>query len=301
MNVELEITSTYEIDKIDVVSQVKRELLTSVPVNGTTANFSYPVSQLNVPFAQSSPLLFHVYFNDKGVGGFNYPSMKSYTFQVRDDVPSPVNFKRANGSVSELKVTNVNVGGLAPAGGNKGIIATFKPNEISTMRVENAEFLKFGNNKSFSFSFWVKSDHNISDPAMIGTMNWNSSNNTGWVLAWRRGNLRLVAGEAGVGKVDFAEPSAGEGGTPWLTGQWHFVTCVFDRAGDAAIYVDGNLSASRPMSALTANLDNDHPIHINQDGTGTYGDRLGAQYRTIVIYDYALTSQQVVAEYNATK
>ncbi|WP_209329125.1 LamG domain-containing protein [Lunatimonas salinarum] len=299
MNVELDIESTYEIERIEVVSLLKRELLETLQVNGTSASFSHPVADLNVPFAQSSPLLFHVYFNDRGVKGFDYPSMKSFTYLVSDDVPSPVSFKRADGSITEVKTTTINVASLAPAPQNGGIIATFKPNEISCLQLENASYLKFGNNRSFSFSFWFRSDHNVSDPAMIGTMNWNSSNNTGWVLAYRRGNLRLVAGEAGVGKVDFAEPSEGEGGTPWMTGQWHFVTCVLDRAGTAAIYVDGQLSAERPMTQT--NLDNDNPIYINQDGTGTYGDRLGAAYRKIVIYDYALSPQQVASEFEASK
>jgi hypothetical protein len=299
MMVDLEIESTYEIDKIDVVSLLNRELLTTIQVDGTNASFSYPVADLNVPFAQSSPLLFHFYFKDEGVKGFSYPSMKSFTYLVSYDVPSPVTFLRADGSITELKTTPINVGSLAPAPNNQGIISTFKPNEISCLEVENAPFLKFGNNRSFSFSFWFKTDHNISDPALIGTLDWNSSNNTGWVLAYRRGNLRLVAGERGVGKVDFAEPSIGEGGTPWMTGRWHFVTGVFNRAGNASIYVDGNLSAERSMTP--ANIDNDNPIYINQDGTGSYGDRLGAAYKNIVIYDYALTPTQIQTVYQATK
>lgn len=235
MMVELEIESTYEIDKIDVVSLLNRELLTTIQVDGSIASFSHPVADVNVPFAQSSPLLFHFYFKDEGVKGFRYPSMKSFTYLASDDVPSPVSFHRADGSITELKTTPINVGSLAPAPNNQDIIATFKQNEISCLEVENAPFLKFEDNRSFSFSFWLKSDHNVSEPAMIGTLDWNSSNNTGWVLAYRRGNLRLVAGEAGVGKVDFAEPSEGEGGRPWMTGEWHFVSGVFDRSGNASI------------------------------------------------------------------
>jgi len=235
MMVELEIESTNEIDKIDVVSLLNRELLTTIQVDGSIASFSHPVADVNVPFAQSSPLLFHFYFKDEGVKCFSYPSMKSFTYLASDDVPSPVSFHRADGSITELKTTPINVGSLAPAPNNQDIIATFKPNEISCLEVENAPFLKFEDNRSFSFSFWFKSDHNVSEPAMIGTLDWNSSNNTGWVLAYRRGNLRLVAGEAGVGKVDFAEPSEGEGGRPWMTGEWHFVSGVFDRSGNASI------------------------------------------------------------------
>ena len=235
MMVELEIESTNEIDKIDVVSLLNRELLTTIQVDGSIASFSHPVADVNVPFAQSSPLLFHFYFKDEGVKGFSYPSIKSFTYLASDDVPSPVSFHRADGSITELKTTPINVGSLAPAPNNQDIIATFKQNEISCLEVENAPFLKFGDNRSFSFSFWFKSDHNVSEPAMIGTLDWNSSNNTGWVLAYRLGNLRLVAGEAGVGKVDFAEPSEGEGGRPWMTGEWHFVSGVFDRSGNASI------------------------------------------------------------------
>ncbi len=51
----------------------------------------------------------------------------------------------------------------------------------------------------------------------------------------------------------------------------------------------------------STNINNDNPIYINQDGTGSSGDKLAAAYRNIVIYDYALTPAQIQAVFQAPK
>jgi hypothetical protein len=49
------------------------------------------------------------------------------------------------------------------------------------------------------------------------------------------------------------------------------------------------------------NIDAGVSVKINQDGTGNYGDKLGADYSAVTFYNYALTASQVTDIFNAGK
>lgn len=294
-NVSVEIKSSLKIAKIDVVNSVTSSVLTTKEVNGTDASFVIAVTNLNIPFGQSTNLYFHLYFDDEGVEGFSYPSMKSYAFNVISDIPSIVNFRKSDGSSVELKTTDVNIDKFYEDA-SKGVAASLKGGVNSFLRVEDSPLLKFGANQNWSVSFWMKSDHDISDPAVMGTMDWNSSNNKGWVIAWLNGRLRVVAGDGAGTKSDFRETEAQP---KMVDGNWYFITAVFNRNGLAELYRNGTVSASAPMKPV--DIDAGVQVNINQDGTGTYGDKLRASYSQVIFYDYALTAEQVMAAYNASK
>lgn len=290
--VQISIESSYEIERIEVVNGTTKTALTTIDVNGTTASFSYPAADLEIPFGQRAALKFHFYFNDAGKDGFDYPSMKSITFNANSDIPSIVNFKKSDGSVVELKTTDYNIVGFAEDEVH-GVYATTIPDEISYLEVENSSLLNFGASRNFSISFWIQSDHDESDPAIMGTQDWNSSNNKGWVIAWLNGRIRAVACDGDGNKTDLrtAEEQS------ILGADWHFVTVVFNRTANAEIWIDGQLAVSTVM--VNGNIDTGLPVKINQDGTGTYSPRLGAKYSDIVFYDYALTEAQIQAIFNA--
>jgi hypothetical protein len=291
--VNIEITTNYAIDRIEIANGQTLTALTTMQLNGaTTASYSVPVSSLSVPFGQRVPLLFHLFFADQGKEGFDFPSIKSYAFNVVDDIPSVVNFKRADGSNVELAAIDNNIVGYAndPV---RGVFVTTKPGVNSYLEVNNS-LLNFGIN-SFSVSFWIQSEHDTSDPAIMGTMDWNSSNNPGWVLAWLNGRIRAVAGDGAGTKVDFRTDAA----YSVLGPDWKFVTVVFNRTGNAVIYIDAVSRASAAMVGVDIN--NGVSVKINQDGTGTYGDKLGAKYASINFYNYALSDAQVAQIYNSSK
>lgn len=292
-SVSIDIVSSIKMDKIDIVNGQTKKVLATLEVNGNTANFASEVAALGVPFGQRVPLMFHIYFADAGVDDFDYPSMKSYTFNVIDDIPSIVSFKKADGTVVELKTTDFNIGSFTQDA-ERGVVASFKPNEYSYIEVENSPLLNFGTN-NFSISFWVNSDHDKSDPAMVATMDWGSSNNKGFLIAWLAGRIRVVAGDGEGSKTDFR---MGEGETILGTG-WRLLTVTFDRAGEAVLYIDGVANCSSAM--VPVDVSNGVPVKINQDGTGTYGDKLGASYSDVVFYNYALSASQVEALFNAKK
>src|SRR5690606_35907551 len=97
----------------------------------------------------------------------------------------------SDGSITEIRATDVNIDKYFedPV---KGVTASFKPGVNSYLNLQDSPLLHFGATKNFSVSFWVKSNHDTSDPAMMGTMDWSSSSNKGWLIAWRNGQLRVV-------------------------------------------------------------------------------------------------------------
>lgn len=291
--VEINIESSLEIDKIDIVNSITQTVLTTLNTGGTTANFSVPVADLNIPFGQRASLFFHVYFKDAGKDGFSYPSMKSYTFNVISEIPSIVNVAKADGATVELKTTDVNIQGFSEDA-KRGVVATFKPDVASYLSIEDSPLLQFGTNKNFSVSFWIQSNHDISDPAIMGTQDWNSSNNKGWVIAWLNGRLRVVTCDGAGLKNDVRETSGGMVGN-----DWHFVTVVFNRSSSLSIFIDGVLTATGP--AIPMDINNGNTVKINQDGTGSYGDRLGSKFSSVVFYEKALSDAEVAAIYNSTK
>lgn len=292
-DVEISLESSLEIEKIDIVSSVTQAVLTTITSGGTTASYAVPVENLNIPFGQRASLFFHVYFKDAGKEGFSYPSMKSYTFNVISEIPSIVNMAKADGTTVELKTTDVNIQGFTEDA-KRGVVATFKPGAASYLSVEDSPLLQFGANKNFSVSFWIQSNHDISDPAIMGTQDWNSSNNKGWTIAWLNGRLRVVTCDGAGLKNDIRETSGS------LVGDtWRFVTVVFNRSSSLSIYIDGVQTATGP--AIPMDINSGNTVKINQDGTGGYGDRLGSKFSGVVFHEKALSADEVLAIYNSTK
>ncbi|MFW5757824.1 MAG: botulinum neurotoxin N-terminal receptor binding domain-containing protein, partial [Bacteroidota bacterium] len=225
--VQISVTSTKTIERIEVVNSLSASVISTINVNGTSADFSYSVADMDIPFGESGNLVFHLYYDDAGEDGFDFPSIQSYSFRVISDVPSIVNFKSEDGTVTELRTSDVNIDGFSEDP-DRGIVASFKGDENSFLEIENSPLLEFGATQNFSISFWIQSDHDISDPAMMGTMDWVSSGNVGWLIAWRNGRIRVVAGNGDGIKTDYSQP----GDDPSMVGSdWHFITVTFDRNG----------------------------------------------------------------------
>jgi len=294
-NVNITLESSLPMERIEVVNSVTRSVLTTLNAGGTSVNYSVAVDDLNIPFGQRASLLFHIYFADAGKDGFSYPSIKSVKFDVISEIPSVVNFIRNDGSTTELKTTEYNIDGFSEDE-KRGVVASFKPGAASYLSIENSPLLQFGSNRSFTASFWINSTHDISDPAILGTMDWNSSNNKGWIVAWLNGRFRFVVCDGEGTKYDIREPETKE---PILDGEWHFVTVVCERNSYTAIYVDGVETVRGGSSAIDIN--NGNTVKINQDGTGGYGDRLGSKWAGVKFYEKALTAQEILDIYNATK
>ncbi len=291
--VKIDLNSNHDIAKIDVVNLSTAQPITTIQVGGKTASYSVPVNNLNIPLGQRASLAFNVYFNDNGKDGFDYPSIKTYNFDVISDVPSIVNFKKKDGTTTELKTTDYNIGGFSEDV-KRGIVASFKPGVISYLDVENSNLLKFGATSNFSVSFWFQSNESTDDPGLMGTLDWNSSNNKGWLIAYLGGGLRVVVGNGEGVKTDFRQTTVSVKST-----DWQFVTVTFNRTGNAEIYVNGVSVAFAAM--VPVDIDNGKSVKINQDGTGSYSPRLGSKFANVNFYNYALSAAEVLQAYNASK
>lgn len=168
--------------------------------------------------------------------------------------------------------------------------------------------LLFGETNDFTVSLWVQLNDFSGDPAFFSNKDWFSGDNTGYVLATssERGfqwNFKEAFGD----RVDYDGPSG------LLTaGTWHHLAVVFQRAGDARTYVDGQLVDTQSMRAEPANASSVDTqadglaINLGTDGTGRYlGD--GGYYQAntglddFALWGRALTEVEVLRVYQFGK
>lgn len=294
--VQISISSSEVVEKITVVNSVNGELLETLDLNGTSASFQYSFESLDIPFGLSTTLEFYLYYDDEGVGGFDYPSMKMLSYKVVSDIPSVTKYFDNTGGIMDI-IINDNNGGTYSKDENGDIVLSFAENDDDELYAVYPDLsnLKFGTG-DFSLAFWLNTTTDFSDPALFATMDWSSSGNHGWILAWGGYDLRFVMTDADGNKTDV---SWAEGTLPNY-GVWHHIAVSVDRDGKVVIYIDG-VAILDGNATTPGSLDNGVPIHINQDGTGAYGDHFHGSYKDIRFYNYPISAEDVSAIYNATE
>ena len=119
---------------------------------------------------------------------------------------------------------------------------SFAGNARATVPVD-ADFLP-GTDGDFTVECRVRTTQ-AADVAMVGNKDWNSGLNPGWVFSFvypSGPGWRVNAGD-GSSRVDMDGPSIADG-------EWHTLSCAFDRDGMMRMYTDGVLSDEAPMSSL---------------------------------------------------
>jgi len=167
---------------------------------------------------------------------------------------------------------------------------------------ENRNFVTLGKNadlpvgetKDFSVAFWMKTERVNSDPSIVGTKDWDSGNNPGWLI-----------GTQGDGRLEWNYRRQGEGtsrkdldaaGQNLAASVWQHVLVVFNINGDAVSYVNGLQIDARSIAPGTGALSNpDLSLNIGQDGTGTYGSEWDGLIDDLAIWDRALTATEAAA------
>lgn len=155
--------------------------------------------------------------------------------------------------------------------------------------------LDFGENVSFSLSFWTKFTGVASDPALIANKDWNSGGNAGWIVA-TAGDGRLQW-NMGPNREDFDSA-----GGVLNDGNWSHVAITFDRNGSALTYLNGEVIDIEDISGLR-DLNSGLPTNIGEDGTGTYNGENGSpgisdgMMDELGIWRRVLTQQEVEAIY----
>ncbi len=239
--------------------------------------------------------MFYLYYSDEGQGSFDYPSMKTIAYQIISDIPAVTRFYYPNGDSTDIVIRD-NFGGTYAEESNGDITLSFAENDDDALYAiyPDLSLLQFGDG-DFSLSFWLNTTTNFSDPALFGTMDWASSNNHGWILAWGGYDLRFVMTDADGNKTDI---SWAEGNLPNY-GVWHHIVVSVDRDGKTVIYIDG-AAILDGNSSTPGSLDNGSPIHINQDSTGDYGDHFHGSYMDIRFFNYPLSAQDVTDIYTGS-
>ncbi|MCM4162531.1 MULTISPECIES: LamG domain-containing protein [unclassified Arenibacter] len=196
-----------------------------------------------------------------------------------------VQLKQQDGTVKNISVTNS--GATISSENNLSAFTFDGVNQFATISDTDLDFRHDGD---YSISFWVNTTSSDSDPVMIGDQDWGSSSNKGLTIAFRGSNWRVATSD-GTTKAD----TDFNGG--FNDGQWHLLTVVFDRDADMTLYQDGKEVTSTSMAAV-GNTESGNPLRLAQDGTSNYGQFFQGKIAGTVIYDYALSDQEVAALFN---
>ncbi len=164
----------------------------------------------------------------------------------------------------------------------------------------NPADLSFGADVNFTISFWVKGASGAwtDDPSFIGTKNWTSGGNAGYVIAAQGNGGWKWNWKAAIG------PRRDTPNAEVLTdNKWHNLIVSHDRKGLAYFYLDGVLKRTVPI-ANDGDIDTTFPTYIGQDGTGGYGfnNDTGAHFKDMYMDDFGiwrriLTPQEAASIY----
>lgn len=158
----------------------------------------------------------------------------------------------------------------------------------SAVTWDNGSELEFRNTGDFTIATWVNTTATNSDPSIISDKDWGGGSNKGFVFAFLGSNWKLNAGD-GSNRIDL------EGGIV-NDGKWHLLAVSFDRDGNATMYEDGVMTGSVDMSGL-GDMNSGFPIRLGQDGTGAYGVPYQGKIANSMIFNYALSSEEIAALY----
>lgn len=162
--------------------------------------------------------------------------------------------------------------------------------------------LKFGSATDFTIAFWSKiaPGTKSSDPAIVANKNWNSGNNTGYVLGVQGNNAFEwnYREESPNTRKDF------DSSINMTDGVWHHVVFSVQRGAFARTIIDGILVDTRPIvdaGNAPSSIDTDLSVNIGQDGVGTYDISItNALIDDVGFWRRALTTQEAQAIYNAS-
>lgn len=154
--------------------------------------------------------------------------------------------------------------------------------------------LPFGQTTDFTVAFWVKVERLAGDPSFVANKNWGSGGNTGWTI-----------GSQGDGRIEWNyKRSTGARTDLDLTtrgnllnnGQWNHVVVVWNIAGNAVTYWNGEKVDTRAIGTADGEVgDPALAFNLGQDGTGQYtdGDWDGL-LDDVAVWNRSLTDDEVL-------
>jgi hypothetical protein len=183
-------------------------------------------------------------------------------------------------------------------GTNAGYSADSYMQEInnSSIGMPEIDFAPQGSNVDFSVEAWVK-----------GSPGQNSSGSCIVAKGNSGSDPFLIDASAPNGKFRFYIREAGSGGTASIyspvgpDGNWHHLVAVCDESdGIMILYVDGQNTGSITAIGGKGLYETVNPISVGAEFTGSdFTYQFNGTIDEVSVYNYALTSAQVQAHYNA--
>ncbi len=164
----------------------------------------------------------------------------------------------------------------------------------SSLRVSSEGYLSFPDMKfgtdSFTVSFWLKVDEGVGgDPAVFSNKNWDYGFNKGFVYCYN-GASKFNVGNGSSLRDDF------DYGEPDDFTRWNHISLVADRdEGTVRVYANfEEISCDTLDSGFDlVSFDSGMPLNFGQDGTGRYSCPIAAQFDDILIFDTALSADEI--------
>jgi len=151
----------------------------------------------------------------------------------------------------------------------------------------------FGADINFTVEFYIHTNGTGEDNPIITNKNWNSGNNTGWLIYTEGGLIKINYKGANGVRTDV------KNGPRVSDGKWHRITAVFDRQKNASIYMDGLFFVSggdiKDHGSLDAGLPLTLGTHatLNFDYYGPNSGSLNSYVSDIRIWKTALTAETI--------
>lgn len=198
-----------------------------------------------------------------------------------------------NGLASGIGATLVN--GVGFTSNNSGSFVFDGTNDY--INVPHNSFISAAITNSFSLSVWFLSTTNGTNSTLEIV---NKRNNTAgptyvsYGMSWRR----VSTTDAIFARIGFTDNSVSDLiSIDLLQNVWYFATETFDGTNHR-LYINGILNQSGAVSGKTI-LDDGFPLTINSySGTSEF---LAGNTSTVLYHNRALTAQEVLQNYNATK
>jgi hypothetical protein len=147
------------------------------------------------------------------------------------------------------------------------------------------------NTSSFTLELWVKPRTINGDPSIVSNKDWDSGNNTGFVLALENGNEFTFnfRPEGGTRRdVNISVPTG-------LLNAWQHIAVSVDRNGVISLYRNGILGATSANISADAALGvaGTLDFRMAQDGVGNYGSKFDGETDEFRIWNYARTEDEI--------
>ena len=144
--------------------------------------------------------------------------------------------------------------------------------------------------ESFTLSFWINSDKISGDPAIISNKDWDSGDNAGFIFAIRENDVKFNLGD-GENRMDESWYIPADFFDGWV----HLILIVDRENGQIGLSFDFGESDMRQMTdeLKDATFLSEFGVNLGQDGTGAYGDELKADIDELIIFNKALTSEEI--------